>query len=283
MECSVCTNKLGSRRKAVCTSCSLATLHAARIEQAASLLGREKAQNHVEAIVRPGNDGVLAALPEDADWDAITAGIKTHSHDRAKGEKESVEDRIRMITEKAEQLRRNMEDYKLLAAKEKEDNERRRKDLELARGKVEKQKTNMLEPIRAAIRTCAHRLNKVHVRTIEAREYLCREAGSLSGLKKSKSATSRTQYTLGGIPLYILRDLNGINGRIKFGDTDLPAGTKPLAEPHELISASLENVCRFLGTCCHYLSVCLPAEIVLPHNDFPHAAVCTLELLVQAA
>jgi hypothetical protein len=53
--------------------------------------------------------------------------------------------------------------------------------------------------------------------------------------------------------------------------------TKQLYEPHELISVSLTNVCRLLGICCHYLSIRLPAEIILPHNNFPHAAILPLD------
>ena len=269
MDCDICDRKFNARRTPFCASCTRARLYSPRIEQAAALLGREKSHTHVEAVVRPGNDGVLAALPEDADWDAITAGISSHSLERTKAEKEATENRIRDVTEKAEQLRRQIDEYKAFAAKQKESIEHRRNNLSTQRAKVERQELQKLEPGQPAIRKAKHRLNKVHTRTAEAREYLCKEVSALSGLKKVKTADGKTQYWLSGVPLPQLKDLNGINGRIKIESEDLNC----LAGPHEVISASMDNLCRFLGICCHYLSIQPPAEIILPHNDFPHAAI----------
>ena len=116
-------------------------------------------------------------------------------------------------------------------------------------------------------------MEKVHKRTIEAREHLCREASLLSGLKKTKNDDARTEYRLNGLLMPDLRDLNGINGKIKIENIDTPNGSRRISESHEVISTSFDNICRFLGICCHYLSIRLPAEIILPHSDFPHAAV----------
>lgn len=273
MECSICSRGFSARRKPCCGSCAQATLYGPRVEQAAALLGREKAHTHVEAIVRPGNDGVLAALPEDADWDAITSGIKTYSFDRARGEHDAAEARIRDISEKAKLLRQQIEDYKAFASKRKEENGHRRKDMEIERSQLEKHKQRALEPVHLATRKAGHRLDKIHKRTIEAREHLCREVSSLSGLRRVKQQDGSAEYRLGGILLPHLKDLNGINGKLQLESIETPSGTKLLAEPYELVSASLDNVCRFLGICCHYLSIRLPAEIILPHNDFPHAAI----------
>ena len=273
MACGICERKFSTRRKPFCPSCAKAILTPPRIEQAAALLGREKAHTHVEAIVRPGNDGILAALPEDADWDAITAGLKTHSSERVEDEKEAVLGRVREITERAEQLRREIEEHKAWITSREEVNTRRRNDLAKEHTQLQKHMTRTLEPIHAATRKARHRLNKVHGRTAEAREYLCKEASSLSGLKKARTAEGKMQYLLSGLPLPSLKELNGINGKITIAGIDLSSGEKPLVEPPELISASMDNLSRFLGICCHYLSVRLPAEIILPHNHFPHAAV----------
>lgn len=273
MECGICANTFDNRRKAFCVSCTRAKLYASRIEQAAALLGREKAHTHVEAIVRPGNDGILAALPEDADWDAITAGVKANSAERAKEERQAVEDRIRDITHRAEQLKRDIEEYRALIAERKAGNERRRERLTSEHARFEKDKARAVEPIHALIRKTRHRLNKVHGRTVEARSCLCQEAGSLSLLHKVKLPDGRSQFLLRDLPITSLKDLNGINKRLRLESIEQPSGAKQLLESHELISASMDNICRFLGICCHYLSVRLPAEIIQPHNDFPHPAI----------
>lgn len=277
MNCNVCFREFKGKRKAFCPSCAQATLYESRAQQAAGLLSREKAHTHVEAVVRPGNDGILAALPEDADWDAIQAGVKTHGCERAKAEKAVADERVRDITSKAEELRQQIEACKALAKQRKEENARRRTDLDKERTLLEKRRTQALEPVHSAIRKAKHRLNKVHGRTIEAREYLCKEASSLNGLKRARKQDGKAQYWLMGLPLPDLRDLNGSNSKLRIESIDSPSGRKSLAEPYELISTSLDNLSRFMGICCHYLSIRLPAEILLPHNDFPHAAILPVD------
>ena len=273
MQCDICKRSFNTRRKRFCASCARATLYPGRIAQAQSLLDREKSHAHVEALVRPGNDGVLAALPEDADWDGITAGLKTLNWERTKADIKLAENKIKDITEKAEKLSREIQDYKSYAEKQKEDNVQRRKILSTESSNLVKQRGGAMESAHEDVKKVRHRLGKVHRRTVEARDHLCREASSLSGLKKVKNEEGRSEYRLAGCLLPDFRDLNGLNGKIKIETIETPSGNSNLVEPHETISASLENICRFLGICCHYLSIRLPAELILPHNDFPHAAV----------
>ena len=273
MECSLCARTLDGRRKANCASCAKATIYGARFEQATSLLSREKAHTHVEAILRPGNDGVLAALPEDADWDAITAGVKTNSARRASEEREAVEARIQGIVETADRLKHDIQQYKTLIAERKKANERHRERLSVERAQLQKDNARVTEPVNAAVRKARHRLSKIHTRTIEARECLYQETSAISGLKKVRLPDGRSQFMLRGLPIPNLRELNGNGARLKIVTEEQDATSKLLIEPHELISASADNLCRFLGICYHYLSVRPPAEIIQPHNDFPHAAI----------
>lgn len=260
----MCGRPFNTRRKPHCASCVQATLYPARVQQASALLGREKSHNHAEAVVRPGNDGVLAALAEDANWDAITVGAKKHSIERARGEQEAVESRIGDITQKAVELRRQMEQYTVDIAKRKQQHARRRKDLAAERKQLDSHKARLTEPLHSTIRRTGQRLDKAHSRTIDARTVLCREAAALSGLQKVKGRDGKSEYWLGGMPVRDLRDFNG-----KVNLEDAPTSV----EPHDVVSASLDNVCRLLGSCCHYLSVRLPAEVILPHNDFPHSMI----------
>lgn len=47
------------------------------------------------------------------------------------------------------------------------------------------------------------------------------------------------------------------------------------------VTACLGNVCRLLMTCSHYLSIRLPAEIILPRTDFPHPSIMSLQASYQ--
>ena len=273
MPCGICTKNFDSRRKPFCASCAKAKLYGPRVEQAASLLSREKTHTHAEAVLRPGNDGILAALPEDADLDAITAAVKTNSAHRAGEEREAIDGRIRDITEKADRLKEDIAAYKGLIASRKETNASRSARLNAEHAQLDKDKARVSEPIKSAVVKARHRLNKVHTRTMEAREYLCQEAGVLSGLKKTKLPDGRSQFVLRGLPIPNLRELNGTTKRLKSETISSGSDYKDILAPHELMSGSMDSMCRFLGLCCHYLSIRLPAEIIQPHHNFPHPAI----------
>lgn len=267
MECSICETGFNAMRQPQCPRCIQISLYSPRVQQALALLEREKQHTYAEAVLRPGNDGVIAALPQDADWDAITVWVKKHGWIKTQEELEIISARILAVTEQAAQLRQQIDDYKDHVARQKSIYARRKQELTHERKELEKQRSRLLDPMHAALRKTHQRLEKVHMRTTEARTLLCQEAARLSGLKKSKSRDGRSQYLLGGVPL---PDLRALNGKVEFGTSE--SGEK-LGQAHEVASAAMENICRLLGNCCHYLSVRLPSEILLPTNSFPYAAL----------
>lgn len=276
MECGICQKHPSARRKFTCLSCTQASLYNPRIEQARALLSKEKSHTHIEAVLRPGNDGVIAALSEDADWDAITAGINLRSHERAKEERDALELRIEDIGAKAKELQDQINEHRSYIADCKQKSQQKRQAIQSYREELAARKSRALEPVQAAIKRATRHLEKTHKRTAEARDYLCKEFGQLCGLHYVKDRKGRPEYYLYGLPLPNLKDLNCINGRIRGEKAGRLAG-QPVFEPHELISASLDNVCFFLAIFCHYLSVRLPAEVVLPFADFPHCALMQRE------
>lgn len=271
MECSICDKAFDGnikRRKPTCCACAQALSYAPRIQHAHGLLDREKQHTHAEAILRSGNDGVIAALPEDADWEAISAGVKKVGLHKIKEERETVEGRIDEITEKSRELRQQIESYREYFKEQREWHVQRRQALNDARSELDKQRRRVLEPVQSSSHKAAQRLEKVRSRTIDARSLLCREAAVLSGLRRQRRADGKSQYWLGGVPLPDLRDLNG-GVRMSSDGHDNPNGNPT----HDGVTASMDNVCRLLANCCHYLSVRLPSEVILPHRDFPHALI----------
>jgi hypothetical protein len=240
------------------------------LEQVTSLLDREKSHSHAEAVVRPGNDGVLAALSEDADLDALTASIAKNSVERRRAEQEATEYRVQRIVEKAEDLKRQMDEYKQRSVAQKQQIDRRRELLLKNRDELEKHRPRAMEPVISSTRKTAQRLDKVRSRIVEARLLLCREAASASNLQRRKPSAGRSEYMLGGLAIPDLRELN-----VKTQAPPKPSfsGGRVVAEPHDLVSEAFSNVARLLNLCAHYLSVRLPGEILLPHEDFPRPAI----------
>lgn len=270
MDCDICLRDFGSRRRPLCVSCAHATLYGPRFHQAVALLDREHSHRHADAVIRPGNDGVLAALPDDVDFDVITAGMKKHSYDRAQAERQAIDNRVEAIVSQAEELKSQMQEYKNRIDTQKEEIERRRKVLANERQEHEKQKPRAVEPVQAATKKAAQRLERTHTRITECRLLLCREAAASSSFQRRKDTNGRSQYTLGGIAIPDLRELNI---RTQPSDKTTSVNGRKVAEQHDLVSEALDNVARLVNLISHYLSVRLPAEIILPHEDFPRAAV----------
>ena len=271
MDCTVCHKTFTGRRKPTCASCAQAILYQPRLAQATALLSREKAHTQAEAVVSPGNDGILAALPEDADLDAIEKGVRWHCVERDHNARQAAEARIQNITDKAAQLRKEIESHRAFIAQRKEEQVRRRKDVPVKMEKLKDQHAQATEPLTAAIKKGNSRLKKLHERAIEARTYICQVAYSLSGLRKTKGK-DKPQFWLAGLPIPNLHDLNGANGNLQLHGID-----PEVVAPHDVVTASLNNLCRFLGLICHYLSIRLPAEILLPQTDFLAPAILPLD------
>lgn len=273
MECGICDRFFDKARKPVCASCAQVTLYEPRIHQATSLLSRENAHTHSEAIVRPGNDGVLAALPQDADWDAITSAAKKHNSERAQAEEERVQARIAAITEQADVLRRQMEDYRRYIEEAKTENRKRRQEIEGEHQELAKRKPQALTPVQHAKQRAAQRVERVHTKTIDARAYICRHSSNLNRIHQLRDVHGKHtgRYQLNGLVLPNLKELNSSSDSQEASNGSRLDSN--VVEHHAHINACLDNLCHLLGVWCHYLSIRLPSEIILPHSDFPHAAI----------
>ncbi|KJY01046.1 hypothetical protein TI39_contig305g00013 [Zymoseptoria brevis] len=268
--CDICSRTFNSRRKPQCASCAQTLLYSPRLEQATALLDREKSHSHAEAVIRPGNDGVLAALSEDADLDSLTTSISTNSLERRREEQEATEHRVERILAKAEELKRQIDAHRERSVAQKEELEHRRSVLAEDRVELEKHRPRAMEPVITTRKKTAQRLEKVRARIVEARLLLCREAASASNLQRRKPSVGRSEYMLGGIAIPDLRELNV---KTQAPSKQTSTGGRVVAEPHDLVSEAFANVARLLNLCAHYLSVRLPGEILLPHEDFPRPAI----------
>lgn len=270
-DCEICFRSFNVwKRKPLCAGCAQTTLYNARFQQATALLDREKSHSHAEAVIRPGNDGVLAALSEDADLEALTRSITKNSVEQSRAEQESTELRINTILDKAEELRKQVEQTKERMVMQRLELKRRRAELAEERAGLEKHKPRALEPVIATTKKTSQRLERVRHKIVDARLLLCREAAAASNLQRHRQKGGRSEYTLGGLSIPDLRELNK---RTQPSAKAASVGGRSFAEPHEQVSEAFGNVARLMSLCAHYLSVRLPAEIILPHEDFPRAVI----------
>ena len=111
-----------------------------------------------------------------------------------------------------------------------------------------------------------------HATISASRIFLCREAASLYGLRqrrRRRGGSTREDYSIGGIGIVDLRDLNS---------TAFPrfcfSADPPDASPAQ-ITTSLTHLAHLLVLTSHYLSLQLPAEVTLPHRDYPLPTIFT--------
>ncbi|GAM38789.1 hypothetical protein TCE0_033f09811 [Talaromyces pinophilus] len=133
----------------------------------------------------------------------------------------------------------------------------RRSDAESANFQLADRRNAALANIQNGIKRTEHLWHSLHNKTAESRIFLCREAAFLYGLRqevgKREGGRKSEKYYIGGVQIIDLRSLNG-------------------ASPSQ-ISTALSNISHLLILVSHYLSLRLPAEIVLPHRNHATPAI----------
>ncbi|KAK4565548.1 hypothetical protein LTR86_004165 [Recurvomyces mirabilis] len=212
----------------------------------------------------------------DVDLDTITAGIRKDTRRKAIDEQQIVEARIDNIMKKTDELRQQLDRGKQWIAQAREGDAKRRAEIIAEMKQLQREQPRALDPVSLATSKARQRQEKVHNRTVDARSLLCRESALLAGLERRQGSGGKVQYWLGGVPILDLRRL----ARIKpYEKSRVPESEKEgRPKSHELISTGLDNVCRLLGNCCHYLSIRLPSEVILPFNKASHATILPEEI-----
>ncbi|KAL3455557.1 UV radiation resistance protein and autophagy-related subunit 14-domain-containing protein [Aspergillus heterothallicus] len=131
--------------------------------------------------------------------------------------------------------------------------------IESLRSEIQDRNAGALTSIQNNHKRTDHLWNTLHTKTAEARIFLCREVASLYGLRqkvKKRNNELKELYMIGGVNIFDLRDLNG---RSSLSDRAAP----------EQISTSFSYIAHMVVLVSHYLSLRLPAEITLPHSNYP--------------
>ncbi|KAH0539094.1 hypothetical protein FGG08_004332 [Glutinoglossum americanum] len=248
MQCDICARKHTSKLPFNCATCARNALYELRLENARTLLDKEALGRQVEASLSSSSSTGQSSSSISNRWDTEQAAARTG---------ESLE-RIQEIQNQADVLKKDIEDGRVHIAKLKASLAQRRSDYESASHNLTARRTATLESVEKGIKRIDHRWNTLHARTVEARVFLCREAANLYGLKqrrRRKGGVVREDYLICGVGIVDLRDLNS-------------------ALPSQ-ITTSITHLAHLLILISHYLSLRLPAEVTLPHRDYPLPTIFT--------
>ncbi|KAI9866644.1 MAG: hypothetical protein M1813_001196 [Trichoglossum hirsutum] len=283
MQCDICARKHTSKLPFYCATCGRNALYELRLENARTLVDKEALGRQVEAFLPPNSSkdvgkpgaGTAAQRPS-----RISSRLDV---EQATARTEESLERIQVIQNQADVLQKDIEQGRAQIAKLKASLAQRRSDYGSAAHNLPARRAATLESVEKGIKRIDHRWNTLHTRTAEARVFLCREAADLYGLKqrrRKKGGTVREDYMICGVGIVDLRDLNSM---LKHHPKCPPP--PPLLLDMSLIpsidvssahiTTSITHLAHLLVLISHYLSLRLPAEITLPHRDYPLPTIFT--------
>ncbi|ROW07796.1 hypothetical protein VMCG_03584 [Cytospora schulzeri] len=245
MNCEICHRSHHSQKLPfLCAVDARNRLYEGRIAHATALIENEYLQQKINSALTNPN-------PPSSD----DAAGKTVQLERVKSGEAHAMDRTSQIIAQADRLRAEV------AAARKDIEERKRKnaamkaDIAVASNGINPRRSRQVEETERAIQMTRYKWNRSFENMAATRSFLCKEAARLYGLRRTKKSNS-VKFELGGIEMI---ELPGM-----------------ITASPEAISTSLAHIAHILMLASHYLAIRLPAEITLPHRDYPKPTIFSL-------
>ena len=182
MQCGICQRPQSTRLQFNCTSCARNELYGPRIQQAQVLLETETIGHDVEKYI--GNLGQAKVV-------SLNDAKYSESHpafaiERATADRLNLKEQTEKILTQVKLVRDQTEELKTLLARKRSENSLRRSNLEDAAKLLARRQSTGLGPVQENIKQTQDRWDTLHVKTVDARTFLCREAAQLYGLQQRK-------------------------------------------------------------------------------------------------
>lgn len=143
---------------------------------------------------------------------------KTVALSRTNADTAEASDRIDMIMEQAESLRQQIEEGRKEMAARKSSLTRKRSELMSATHDIDNRRSTAFDKVQASTDRRQVRTGVLRKDTLEARQFLCKEAAQLAQLRKRKIVAKEggisEEYSIGGLKMFDLRELKGKRQRI---------------------------------------------------------------------
>ncbi|KAL1882181.1 hypothetical protein Daus18300_000667 [Diaporthe australafricana] len=219
-------------------------LYASRIAHATALIENE-------ALGVEINSALTSPNPTTSDIPAA----KTVYLERLKSEDAQAADRTSQIIAQADKLRTEVDAARRDIEERRKKNARRKTDLAEASNDIDSRRTRHVEEAERAIQMTKYKWSRSFENMAATRSYLCMEAARLYGLHRIKKGSSM-KFELAGTEMI---ELPGM-----------------ITASPEAISTSLAHISHILMLASHYLAIRLPAEVTLPHRDYPKPTIFSL-------
>ena len=264
MECDICGKTGNLTHPLHCITCARSYLEQPRIDLARTLIDKDGVEKHVKAVIQGSEDKSSQHVSlADSKGGLLVDRQECTNHlnlQRAKAETAETQERLQLIAEQADSLRAQMEATRKQMEAQRAANAQRKSDLSSATYGIDSRRANELEKVQQHIKRIDYKSEKMHYETMDLRMQLCTTAAKLAGLKttrrKNKDGSIKEVFNIGPgsrLRIWDLRDLNDA--------------------PPDQLSASLGALAQLLVRIAAYLGIRLPAEITLPHTDYPQPTI----------
>lgn len=259
MECDICSRDYDSKRLPfLCPVDARNQLYETRFQHLRISLERDGLEHEINHL--------LDSSPAQPGHDAV---------DSARASQRRAESRTSQILAAADQLRSEIQAARDEIQARKAAIARRRSDLASLSDGLPERRARQDGDVEKSIQRLRYRWAQSAEEMANCRSFLCTEAAHLYGMDRMRVPTENGtggawEYHIGKVPVIELRDMNCMTTLMHDKEaicTDL------LALSPELITTSLGHISHVLMLASHYLAIRLPAEITLPHRDYPLATI----------
>ncbi len=270
MQCDICSRSESSKLSFRCTTCTRNSLYELRLKNAQTLLQKENIGHQVQAAIA-GTPSLTATAK------VVKGRNPDTQHDQSAHQwafeqfsNRGIEsgERTQEILGHIDCIRNAIEAGKAdIAWRRAQLSQRRSEVASATRGLAERRAVVLASLVKGTMKTDKS-WNAMHKEIVNARVFLCTEAANLYGLRqrrRKRGGMIKDDYTIGGIAIVDLRDLNSRSTTASDRSySDGFTGTPPAQ-----ITVSMARLAHLLVLTSHYLSLRLPAEITLPHRYYP--------------
>ena len=265
MECGICSQQHSSRLPFHCATCARNAIYELRLQHAQVLVEKESLGQQIGTEVKTN---LNASEETNQSFKSNGTSLSTFDIEQIYARHAEAQDRTREIELASQEVGDGIKTARETAEELRKALTERREQLQISQRDLEERKSSAYGNINRSIDRARHRWDANHQTIADARSFLSREAASLCGLRQRRrrrpDGSVREDYKLGGVSIVDLRELNSKScqeiRRMQLIVIDVPPAR---------ITTALTNVAHLLVLTSHYLSLRLPAEITLPHRDYP--------------
>ncbi|KAH8905976.1 hypothetical protein BR93DRAFT_721799 [Coniochaeta sp. PMI_546] len=245
IHCDICHRAHnGQKLPFLCVVDARNRLYEGRVQNAASLIQNDRLEQQVNALISSAQD--------DNERSASSNNVRAANW---KSEQAAAVDRTNQIIAQADKLKAEVDAARKEILRRKNGISRRRSDLAAVSEGIAARRTRQIEDIERSMQMSKYKWNRSADAMAATRAFLCEEAARLYGLRQIRKGNQK-RFEIGGVEIIDLHALNNLSP--------------------EVISTSLAHIAHILMLASHYLAIRLPAEVTLPHRDYPRPTIFSL-------